>query len=175
MIGGPPVFLSPGQYPTAPVSMPAWQPYSPPPGFNPPPAYNQPPALNPPRQPVAQRPAPQQQPVYRGVRPEEPAPRPAPAPVSRPSPVSIPAPEQLGVAAPGKREQLEFGAIPTRLRELGAVSCQVEQLPDGSWRFACQLATTEFGRTHGIEARAGTEAEAVRQAVQQAEEWKRRS
>jgi hypothetical protein len=162
MIGGQPIFFAPpGQLQPAPMQAPQG-----PPSFQP---YNPPAPVNqvPPRRPVAQAPA---APVFRGSRPEEPpAPRPAPAPVS------IPAPEQLGVSPAGKRDQLEWAAMPKRLRELGAVSCQVEQLPDGQWRFSCQLATTEFGRTYAIEARAETEAEAVRQVLEKAELWKHRS
>lgn len=93
-----------------------------------------------------------------------------------PDPVQLPSPEQLGVAAPRPHDPtLDWEGIRKRLRELGAISFQVDTLPDGSCRFVCQLATAEFGQTQGIEARANTEREAVQQALVRAELWKRRN
>jgi hypothetical protein len=59
-----------------------------------------------------------------------------------------------------------------RLQACGAVSFQADRLGDGSWRFSCQLPTAQAGRTHRIEAQAATEAEAVRLALQRAEQWR---
>ncbi len=108
----------------------------------------------------------------RGVAAEEREPRPIAVAVR------IPSPEQLGIAAapplPGA-SGLDWGSIRKQLHDLGAVSFRVDPLPDGGTRFVCQLATAEFGQTQSIEAEAGTEAEAVRQALAKAELWKRRN
>ena len=108
----------------------------------------------------------------RGVAAEEREPRPIAVAAH------IPSPEQLGIAAAppmSGASGLDWGSIRKQLYDLGAVSFRVDPLPDGGTRFVCQLATAEFGQTQNIEAEAGTEAEAVRQALAKAELWKRRN
>jgi len=112
--------------------------------------------------------------VIRGVSAEQQ--RPEPLPLRALEPVNIPSPEQLGVAIPKPHDpSIDWETTRNRLRELGAVSFQLDTLPDGSCRFVCQLATAEFGQTQGIEARATTEAEAVREALGRAELYRRRN
>ncbi len=177
MIGGPPIYaprpflgLPPG---AVPQQMPAQQ------------MMPQPLALQAQQVPPQRQPQPPVRPydagvttTIRGVSGESRPPAPAPTPPRTlpPDPVSLPSPEQLGVAAPRPHDPtLDWEAIRKRLRDLGAVSFQLDTLPDGSCRFVCHLATVEFGQTQGIEARATTEKEAVQQALSRAELWKRRN
>jgi hypothetical protein len=92
------------------------------------------------------------------------------------TPITLPSPDALGLArvlrAPAE-PRVDWEAARKQLRDLGAVQFQCEQLPEGGCRFVCQLATTELGRSHSIEARAGTEAEAIRQVLARAEQWRR--
>jgi hypothetical protein len=122
-------------------------------------------------QPMVQAPRQQPQIEYRGVSSDQPE-RARTLP-----PVHLPSPEQLGVASassPSRLPTTDWVAIRKRLKDLGTVSFQLVQLPNGGCRFVCQLATAEFGQSHTIEANAASEAEAVEQALARAEQWKKR-
>jgi hypothetical protein len=113
----------------------------------------------------------------RGVPRDDPEPRAVRMPIQAPKPVAIPSPEQLGVAPPpvARDSGLDWVGIRKQLHDLGVVSFQVEQTPDGGTHFVCHLATAEFGRTEAIEQQAATEAEAVRLVLARAEDWRRRN
>jgi hypothetical protein len=147
VIGGPPVV----QQPYAPYPYPAYVP----------PAYaQQPPAPRPTPRPAstlqaAARPAP----VVRGQKADEPPPaRPTPRPLEMPSP------EALGVPVPAA--ELDWTDLRLRLDRVGATGFALEQVP-GGYRFACRVPTAG-GSPRTVEGRAATEAEAVRQALDQA-------
>jgi hypothetical protein len=137
MIGGPPIA----------------QPYYPYPYQ--PPVANVPGSLGYVQQP--QRPAPVRSapPVVRGQIPEEaPAPRPAPK-------LEMPTPEALGVpAVPPSLTDLRV-----RLDRIGATGFALDPLPEGGYRFRCQVLTAN-GPTV-VEGRAATEAEAVQRVLDQ--------
>src|SRR5437763_3610054 len=120
-------------------------------------------------QPAAAIPAPR----FRAQSPDEPVSnelRTSPSP--RPVALAMPSPEQLGIAAANAPTgALDWTAANRRLALLGAISSHRERLPQGGFRFVCLLPTTQADRTHRIEAVATTEAEAVRVALQKAEEW----
>jgi hypothetical protein len=141
-----------------------------------------------------------QQPARRTVPPSQPAPPPparfptaiAQAPEARPityrgtmadhgeappaAPIVLPSPAQLGLVriqnAP-REPGIDWDSTRQRLKDLRAVNFGFDQLPEGGSRFVCNLATTELGGMHRIEAQAATEAEAVRQALAKAEYWRR--
>jgi hypothetical protein len=110
-------------------------------------------------------------PIIRAKAADEPTPPPPP----RPSVLTLPSPESLGVtasAAPNASDADWTAVLHRRLKGLGATCFQVEQLNPGSeCRITCLLPTRDPGRTHRIEARAASEAEAVRLALAQAEDW----
>lgn len=98
--------------------------------------------------------------------------------VAPPLAIAIPSPAQLGVAAPpavAQDSNLDWARVHAQLKDLGAFGIHLDRLSSGQTRFACELATTEFGRSQSIEAQADTEAEAVRQVLTKAEMWKRRN
>jgi hypothetical protein len=110
-------------------------------------------------------------PRFRAQAPDEPVSKQLPAPV-RSAPIAIPTPEQLGVATvPMSEGTSDWAAANRRLDLLGAVSSHRERLPQGGYRFTCLLATEQADRKHRVEAVAATEEEAVRLALQRAEEW----
>ena len=151
----------------APAGFPPQQGF-PPPGFAAPPnpgiASRPPPA--PARQPTAPR-------IVRGQG-DDPQPQPAP---SRPALLTLPTPEELGVAAArtaGNSAGDEWAAGYRRLDQLGATCFHVERLPQGGHRVSCLLPTAQPSRTHRIDVLAPTAAEAIRLAVERAEEWAER-
>jgi hypothetical protein len=87
--------------------------------------------------------------------------------------LSMPTPEQLGVAAVRPADAVDWASARQRLDRLGAACFQLEKSAPDGFRFVCLLPTAQSGRTHRIETRATTEAEAVRTALEQAEEWAR--
>src|SRR5207248_3046717 len=125
---------------------------------------------NPPAQAEMPRPS-----AVRGAAPEDPPPPP-------PAPAPIPTPEELGVApaapppasqeapAPPAAAPVDWARTRTRLRELGAVSFQLEGLPQGRCRFACWLPGP--GGRERVEAQGGSEAEAVQLCLEKAARWK---
>ncbi len=152
-----------------PPAFPAASPYGMP-AYAPPPGYGLPPG--------AQVAAPRQaQPVARAAAP---APRPAVArakapdePTLPPPPVTMPSPAQLGVSPvrPAAAEA-DWATTRARLKELGAVSFQVDRLAGGGCRFVCWLPRAQPGATERIETLAGSEAEAIRLGLERAGQWK---
>ncbi len=131
-----------------------------------------------PAPPLSSAPAQAQQqparPVIRAQAPDESSPAPRPArPESRPAPLRIPSPEQLGVTAgaPVAPDSPDWSTVHRRLDLLGATCLHLEKLPQGGCRFTCLLPTSQPDRHHHIEAQAASEAEAVRLALQKAEQW----
>jgi hypothetical protein len=145
----PPPFVGQPMFPPAqPVFQPAPQPQAPPP--YPAVAQAQPPAR-----------------VVRGQAPEEPPAR-LPVTAPRPAPLTLPPPEALGVAA---ARPADGDTLHRRLEQLGALSFQVDRLPQGGYRVNCSLPTSQPGRSHRIEVQAASAAEATRLALDKAEEW----
>lgn len=120
---------------------------------------------------VAQVPRPNSGLIVRGQRPEEPI-EPAPPPARPHEEVRLPSPEELGVGRPAEAG-LDWAAVNRRLEGLGAVCFQMRQLPQGGWHVTCLLPTGQADRTQRVEAKAEARAEAVRLALEQAEQWAR--
>jgi hypothetical protein len=151
MIGGPPIAQPYYPYP-----------YQPPvtnvPGS---PGYvQQPPAARPtqswppPSQQAAvpRMPAP---PVVRGQIPDEPPARPT-------LKLEMPPPEALGVKMPAAPP--DWTDLRVRLDRIGATGFTLDPLPEGGYRFHCQVPTSG-GQPRTIEGKAATEGEAVRRAL----------
>lgn len=164
-----PDMAAPPQWPAAPQQAQAW-----------------------PQQPVAQQTPPATwgrpaapagtQPIFRGQAPDDPptmpemqAPAPALPPAPPPAPLSMPSPDQLGIAAaapaPAPAAKVDWAAARERLGRLHAVSFNVDQPAQGGCRFTCFLATAQAAVTHRVEASAATEGDAVRLALDKAEQW----
>jgi hypothetical protein len=96
---------------------------------------------------------------------------------TRREPLVLPSPEQLGVAAAHVAPAVNMGmpvdwnVTRDRLQHLGAVGFALARLPDGAYRIAFDLPTTQAGRTHHIEAEAATEGAAVCRALDLADQW----
>ena len=148
LIGGSPV-LSPPAFGSAPPARTFAAPFA----SNPPP-----------------RPAQAPPPKVRAQSPEE------PKPAARSTPLVMPTPEQLGIGSSARPAPAaaDWSAARRRLELLGASCFQLEKRPAGGYRFVCLLPTAQPGRSHRIEAEADTEAEAVRVALERAEQWARR-
>jgi hypothetical protein len=118
---------------------------------------------------VAQAPRPANGLIVRGQRPDDPI---EPPPPARPAEeIRIPSPEALGVAGTRAADAgLDWAAVNRRLESLGAVCFQMNKLPGGGWRVTCLVPTGQPDRTQRIEAEAGDRAEAVRLALEQAEQ-----
>jgi hypothetical protein len=81
----------------------------------------------------------------------------------------MPSPAQLGVsAARAAQGEADWAAARLRLKELGAVGFQVDQLAGGGCRFVCWLPGAQTGSAERIETLAGSEAEAVRLGLERA-------
>jgi hypothetical protein len=91
----------------------------------------------------------------------------------RPSaPIHLPTPEEIGLTnAVAAQTGLDWAAAHARLEKLGADCFQLRRLPDGAYRCQCRLPTTQASVTHCVEAVAASEADAVRQALEKAEQW----
>lgn len=86
--------------------------------------------------------------------------------------LAIPSPEELGIARASIDEaQPDWAAFHRQLDTLGARSFHVEKLPQGGYQFSCLLPTSQADRCHRVEATAATEAQAIRMALQEAEQW----
>lgn len=96
--------------------------------------------------------------------PAEPARTAAPAPAL----LRLPTPEQLGVAVTAAAD---WSAAHRRFEQMGAVCFRLEKLAHGGCRVSCVLPTTQPDLSHRVEAEASSEAEAVRLALDKAEEW----
>jgi hypothetical protein len=102
-------------------------------------------------------------PVVRGQMPEE------PHPAAAPPKLALPPPEALGVPVPHPAAPVDWTALRVRLDRLGATQFALERLPEGDYRFRCRLPSADPAHPRTVEVRAATEAEAVRQALAQAE------
>lgn len=120
-----------------------------------------------------QSPAPR--PLVRAQAPDEPpaAARPAPA-QSQPMALRIPSPEELGIgrgdAALASPARVDWSAVHGRLDQLGATCFLMQRNPDGI-RVSCLLPAGQQGKSRHVEARASSEAEAVRLTLAKVEEW----
>lgn len=85
----------------------------------------------------------------------------------------MPSPEELGIAGPAPLAQAgsAWASAYRRLDELGVRSLHLEKSDDGGWRVSCLLPTGQPGRTHRIDAQAGTAEEALQLALSRAEQW----
>jgi hypothetical protein len=84
--------------------------------------------------------------------------------------VSIPSPGAFGVAdAPEAPAGTDWTAVRQRIKEVGIVAFKVIEMPQGGWRFVCDVRTAEPGRLRRIETGpAATEAEAITLALAEA-------
>jgi hypothetical protein len=124
---------------------------------------------------LAQAPRPGNGLIVRGQQPDEPI-EPLPPPPARPSePIHLPSPEELGVGTGRAAEPgIDWAAVNRRIENLGAVCFQMNRLPEGRWRVTCLVPTAQPDRTQRIEAEANVRGEAVRLALEQAEQWAQR-
>jgi len=85
----------------------------------------------------------------------------------------IPSPEDLGIGLEQQPSaaQIDWTAFHSRLNQLGATSFQTRRTREGAYQVTCLLPSRQQGQTHHVEARAVSEAEAVRLALAQIEEW----
>jgi hypothetical protein len=125
-------------------------------------------------------------PIVRGHSQELPPERPS---LTLPPPerlgVSLPSPEALGVADPATQKPapaaspkpqpapqpaagVDWAPVQARLQELRATGAQLDLMPGGGFRFTFVLPCAQPGQGHRVEARAATDAEAVRLALEQA-------
>jgi hypothetical protein len=135
-----------GSQPAAwPAGNPGWQPQAP---FN---------------SAQAQQPS---RPIFRGKSEDE-----AAVPHQTIEPIRFPSPDQLGIARPSDAAgTTDWSAVHRQLDRLGALCVHLEKV-EGGCRFTCLLPTTHPERTHRVEAVAGSEAEAVRLALDKCAEW----
>jgi hypothetical protein len=154
------MMMPPPSYPAAPAPMAFGAP-----AFQPPPAPAPAPARPP--APIARTATPAgPKPIIRLQAPEETG-------TVRPAPVTIPSPEQLGVGLSRPAAvATDWAATRSRLKELGAVGFQLDQVPGGECRFVCWLPRPAGGAAERIESRAPTEAAAVRLGLERAARWK---
>jgi hypothetical protein len=87
---------------------------------------------------------------------------------ARPQKLEMPSPEALGIQR-SRNVEVDWGNVQRRLSRLSVTSFQSEKLANGGFKFTCVLPSLDF--PHRIEAEALTEAEAIDQALRQAEEW----
>jgi hypothetical protein len=115
------------------------------------------------------------QPIFRGKGPDEPVASPqVPGNSSIESTavaLNMPSPAQFGIEIREQSRLTDWTAARQRLNVLGAVSFNLDQVPQGGYRFSCFLPTGQSGRTHRIEATAASEADAVGLALDSAEAW----
>jgi hypothetical protein len=95
-------------------------------------------------------------------------------PTQPPAQLVLPSPAQLGVASgPAALPNLpvDWNVTRDRLDHLGAIGFGLAKLPEGAYRIAFDLPTSQPGRTHHIEAEAATEGAAVCRALDMADQW----
>ncbi len=111
-------------------------------------------------------------PVFRGQADDDPAPQRRAVSNPRPAPLSMPSPEALGLAEEHAQSRpIDWTAVHGRLDQLGARCFQLDRPTPGVFRITCLLPTNQPGRTHRIEAQAGSETEVIRLTLAEAEEW----
>lgn len=99
------------------------------------------------------------------------------SPAAPPSRLSMPSPEELGLVAPATKSAAvpacaDWPAARARLDKLGAVFYRLEKEQAGGFRFSCALPHAKGGATQQqFEARAASEQDAIRLAMQQVEAW----
>ena len=82
-------------------------------------------------------------------------------------PLALPQPEQLGFSAKKKAAEVNWDEVRQRLQRLKIASFHLQKLPNGKgFRFICAL---PGGPGRQVQAEAATEAEAIDQALAQAE------
>ena len=79
----------------------------------------------------------------------------------------MPSPEELGIAKPAA--PVDWPAVQARLDRLGVLKFALEKLPTDGYRFTCLVPGADPNRPRPVEAVAATEAEALRQGLEQAE------
>jgi hypothetical protein len=94
--------------------------------------------------------------VVRGQIPDE-------APVRPSLKLDMPSPEALGVVVPAAPPN--WTDLRVRLDRIGATGFSLDLLPEGGYRFRCQVLTANGPRT--VEGRAATEGEAVQRVLGQ--------
>jgi hypothetical protein len=120
-----------------------------------------------------QYPQPSSRPTVRAQAPDETPLASAPALQRQESAfLHIPSPEELGIGAGGaaSKSAFDWNAVHARLGQLNA-TFQSRRSTDGYFEFTCLLPTARQGQAHRIEARAASETEAVRLALDKVEEW----
>jgi hypothetical protein len=158
-----PPFVAPQSFPPTAYAVPAAPSSAP---YRAAPAAAQPQAAAP---NLAAAPRPGNAPVFRGQIPDEPITPPAP---QRPREmISLPSPEELGVGSAKADLGIDWGTVNRRLEGLGATCFQMQRLAEGRWHVLCLLPTAQPNQTHRVEAEAGAKAEAIRLALEQAEQW----
>jgi hypothetical protein len=123
--------------------------------------------------------------VIRGQAPEEPATGTPKQQIQ--ARLQMPTPEELGLLPAGQADQPrrqateqpvqgDWSAARNHLEKLGASHYRLEKTPDGGYRFACALPKGGApGHESQFEARAASEGEAIRLALEQVEAWRARS
>ncbi len=92
---------------------------------------------------------------------------PTPEPRRTAPALDLPTPQQLGFAAKKKNAEVNWDEVGQRLRRLKIASFQLQKLPNGQgFRFICAL---PGGPRRQVQADAVSEAEAIDQALAQAE------
>jgi hypothetical protein len=99
------------------------------------------------------------------VRGQNGEPDPVPA---KPQTLQMPSPEALGIQR-SRNVEVDWNSVQRRLNRLSITSFRSEKQPDGSFRFTCVVPALD--RPKKIEAEAINEADAIDQALRQAEEW----
>jgi hypothetical protein len=119
--------------------------------------------------------APNKPAVVRALPPEEKVkPKPTmPSPGQLGIDVERPTPEQLGIAVPTRTPvQVDWSLTRQRLQQMGALTFQLDWLPEDGRRFSITLPTAEAGKAHLIQGDGATEADAVRQALERADAFR---
>jgi hypothetical protein len=89
----------------------------------------------------------------------------------------MPSPEQLGVPAgrlpilSAREEKADWNAAVEKANRLGATGLHLARLPQGGCQVTLLLPSGQADRVQHIEATAATEADAVRLALERAEQW----
>jgi hypothetical protein len=155
----------------APQSLPPMAYAVPAPAPSPAPAAPYRPAPAAPAPSLAAAPRPANAPVVRGQIPDEPIAPPAPPQRPRET-INIPSPEELGLGAARADDRgIDWGGVNRRLDGLGATCFQMQRVAEGRWHVLCLLPTAQANQTHRVEAEADAKAEAIRLALEQAEQW----